>query len=84
MTTVARTLRTLPLPLRWAIVGAVALGVLGATVGLVVGLKAYAPTAWAAVFEVGIPAAVLGAVIGAVTGAVVASLGYRVRPAQRD
>ena len=48
------------------IVGRVALvcGVLGLVVGFVIGLFAYVPTAWAAAFEVGIPAAAVGVVIG--------------------
>ncbi len=45
----------------WA---ALACGVIGLVAGLVRGLTVYAPTAWAAAFEVGIPAAVAGAVIG--------------------
>ena len=55
---------------RWAVVGAVVLGTVGAAVGLLLGLLAYPPTAWAAIFEVGLPAAVLGAVLGAVAGSV--------------
>jgi hypothetical protein len=51
-------LRGMPRSVRWAIVGAVSWGVIGAIVGLVVGLFAYAPTAWFAVFELGIPAAI--------------------------
>ena len=39
-------------------------GALGLVAGLVRGLTVYAPTAWAAAFEVGIPAAVAGAVLG--------------------
>jgi len=48
------------------IVGRAALvcGVLGLVAGFVIGLFAYAPTAWAAAFEVGIPAAAVGVVIG--------------------
>jgi len=49
-----------------AIVGRAALicGVLGLLAGFVLGLFVYAPTAWAAAFEVGIPATVVGALIG--------------------
>ena len=57
-------LRGLPVPLRHAVIGAVALGLPGAVVGLVLGLRAYVPTAWAAALEVGVPAAVLGGVLG--------------------
>ncbi|HEX8080574.1 MAG TPA: hypothetical protein VF557_10230 [Jatrophihabitans sp.] len=39
-------------------------GAIGLVTGLVWGLTVYVPTAWAAAFEVGIPAAVLGVVIG--------------------
>ena len=45
------------MPPRWAVVGAVLLGGLGAVTGLVVGLVVHAPTAWAATLEVGVPAA---------------------------
>jgi hypothetical protein len=36
----------------------------GLVAGLVRGLTVYAPTAWAAAFEVGIPSAVVGAILG--------------------
>ncbi|MEU1970056.1 hypothetical protein ABZ477_00185 [Microbacterium sp. NPDC019599] len=53
----------------------------GAAVGLVLGLIAYPPTAWFAVIEVGVPAAMLGAVTGLVVhGIIVASRGIRSRP----
>ena len=39
-------------------------GVIGLVTGLVWGLTVYAPTAWAAALEIGIPAAALGVVIG--------------------
>lgn len=66
-----RALGELPIPLRHAVVGAVVLGVPGALVGLAIGLWAYAPTAWAASFEVGLPAALVGAVLGLVIGSLV-------------
>lgn len=52
-------------PASW-IVGCVALvgGVAGLVAGLIRGLIVYAPTAWAAAFEVGIPAAIAGGIIG--------------------
>jgi len=53
-------------------------GALGAIVDLVVGVFAHAATAWDAMFEVGIPAFVLGAIVGAISGAVATALG-RVR-----
>jgi hypothetical protein len=45
----------------WA---ALACGALGFVAGFVRGLSVYAPTAWAAAFEVGIPAAAAGVVLG--------------------
>ena len=63
-----RALRGLPIRLRCTVIGAVVLGLIGAAVGLVAGLRTYAPTAWAATFEVGLPAMVLGAVVGALVG----------------
>jgi hypothetical protein len=63
-------IRTAPDPVTGAVVGGAVLGILGGVVGLVLGVSAYPPTAWAAVFEVGAPAAVLGAATGAVVGLV--------------
>jgi hypothetical protein len=56
---------------RFVLVGAIAAGVLGAIVGLIVGLYAYPPTAPFAVLELGIPGALAGAVLGVIVGAVV-------------
>ncbi|MEO7260513.1 MAG: hypothetical protein ABI047_04555 [Jatrophihabitantaceae bacterium] len=58
-------------PRGW-IVGWAALvcGAIGVVAGLARGLTVYAPTAWAAAFEVGIPAAVAGAIIGLGTAGV--------------
>jgi hypothetical protein len=67
-------LRGMPRSVRWAIVGAVSWGVIGAIVGLVVGLFAYAPTAWFAVFELGIPAAIAGGIVGLIAGLVSTAL----------
>ena len=61
----------LPIPLRHAVIGAVVLGVPCALAGLAVGLWTYVPTAWAAMFEVGLPGAFLGAVLGLVIGSLV-------------
>ena len=60
----------MPLVLRFAVVGSTAALLLGGLLGLVLGLLAYPPTAWLAVFEVGIPAGILGAVFGAFIGMV--------------
>jgi hypothetical protein len=48
------------------IVGRITLvcGALGLVAGFIRGLFVYAPTSWAAAFEVGIPAAVVGALLG--------------------
>jgi hypothetical protein len=51
-------------------VGAFLCGLAGGTIGLLVGLSAYAPTAWAAVFEVGVPSSIVGGLMGAIVGAV--------------
>lgn len=62
------------------IVGRAALvcGVLGLVAGFVIGLFAYVPTAWAAAFEIGIPAAAMGTILGlAVVG--VRSVVHRIR-----
>jgi hypothetical protein len=53
-------------------------GVIGAIVGLVVGLVAYPPTAWFAVFELGVPAAIAGGVVGLVAALIVAA-GRRIK-----
>jgi hypothetical protein len=59
-----------PLISRWVVIGAVAAGVLGGVAGLVVGLMVYPPTAGFAVFELGVPASILGALVGFVCGGV--------------
>jgi hypothetical protein len=49
----------------WFVGGAALIcGVLGLVAGFVRGLSVYAPTAWAAAFEVGIPAAAIGGILG--------------------
>jgi hypothetical protein len=57
-----------PSPGRYARVGATVVGGAGAIVGLVVGLHVYAATAWFAMFEIGVPAAIAGGAVGAVLG----------------
>ena len=56
---------------RWATIGIVSMFAVGAIVGLVVGLDANPSTAWFAVFEAGIPAALLGGIVGILIGTVV-------------
>lgn len=63
-----RGLASMPIMPRFAVVGAVISGVVGGTVGLIIGLDVYAPTAWFAVFEIGLPAGILGAALGFLMG----------------
>lgn len=72
MDTLRQVLHDLPRPVRWAVFGAIVLGVPGGVAGLVIGLRTYAPTAWAATAELGLPAACVGAVLGAALGSVLA------------
>lgn len=60
----------MPLIPRCAFVAATAALIVGGLVGLVLGLRAYPATAWFAVVEVGVPAAIGGAVLGALAGLV--------------
>lgn len=64
MSALGRGFQGLPPIGRFAAVGAVLFGIAGAIVGLVQGLLTYIPTAWAALFEVAIPAALVGAMFG--------------------
>ncbi len=61
----------MPVVGRFAVIGAVVFGVVGGIAGLISGLFAYPPTAWFAVAEVGVPAALLGGTVGLVAGALV-------------
>ena len=83
MNTIAERLRGLPLPGRWAVIGAASAGTIGLVVGLVIGLFVYAPTALFAAVEIGLPAAIVGGVIGLSAGVIVLAgrfVGGRVRP----
>jgi hypothetical protein len=66
--TVRSQLAEMPIVVRFAVVGSSAAGLLGALVGLVLGLTAYPPTAWFAIFEVAVPSGILGSAVGAVVG----------------
>lgn len=68
-------LAELPIPVRFGVLGALSAGVAGAVVGLVLGLRSYVATAWAATFEVGVPAALLGAIVGIVIGGILSLAG---------
>lgn len=63
-------LAAMPLVRRCAVIGSTAALIVGGLVGLVLGLSAYPPTAWFALFEVGVPAGIVGAVLGAFVGLV--------------
>jgi hypothetical protein len=67
----------LPLALRWAAIGAAVAGLIGGVVGLVLGLRVHPPTAWFAIFEVGMPASILGGLIGLASGAIAYAVGRR-------
>lgn len=74
---VAVGVRALPSPARQAVGGALILGVVGALAGLILGLIAYPPTAWAAVFEIGIPALALGLIGGLIVGLITRAVSAR-------
>jgi hypothetical protein len=73
----------LPVLARFMVAGAVCAGVLGCVAGLALGLVAYPPTAWFAVFELGIPAAVVGGIVGLVSGSVALAVRRSLRENQR-
>ncbi len=58
---------------RFVLSGLVIGAVIGCATGVVLGLIAYPPTAWAAAIEVGLPAAVVGALVGLSAGVIVTS-----------
>jgi hypothetical protein len=68
---VRRTLSDMPVPGRFAVIGAVVLGIAGGVAGLISGLLHYPPTVWFAVAELGVPAALLGGLAGFVVGLLV-------------
>jgi hypothetical protein len=72
----------LPLILRCAAIGAVSAALVGGVVGLVVGLLVHPTTAWFAVFELGIPASILGGLLGLASGAIAYAVQWTVRRAR--
>lgn len=79
-------MRPPPLPVRWAGVGAAALGALGAVAGLVVGLIVHPQTAPFAMVELGLPATLVGGLVGLGSGMIVRAarhIGARRRGAAR-
>jgi hypothetical protein len=62
---------------RWARFGVIAFGLIGAVAGLVLGLAANPATAWFAVFELGIPSALLGGLAGCASGALASAVRQR-------
>jgi hypothetical protein len=62
---------------RWTRSGVIAFGVIGAVAGLALGLAANPATAWFAVFELGIPSALLGGLLGLACGALASSVRRR-------
>jgi hypothetical protein len=77
-TAIAVELRGVPPIARWVTVGAASAGVVGGLLGLVVGLLAYPPTAWFAIFELGVPAAVAGGIVG-LLGALILGAGRSIK-----
>lgn len=65
-------LRAQPSPRNCAIAGMLLAGGVGAITGLYVGLRVYAATAYFAMFELGLPAALAGAAVGFIVGCVLA------------
>ena len=76
-------LRRLPIVLRSMIFGLLIGAVVGGIVGLVVGVYAYVPTAWFAIFEVGIPAGLFGGLLGAIVGLILCAYGKAFRRSTR-
>jgi len=74
-----QSLRALPLPVRWTVVGATAGVLFGCVLGLVVGLVVHWQTAWFAVFELGVPASILGGLLGLACGAIAWTIQQAVR-----
>jgi hypothetical protein len=78
MRTVPIAVERMPLLGRFVLGGMALAGIVGGVIGLIVGLRVYPPTAWFAVFELGVPAAVVGALLGLVSGLSVRAFARRV------
>lgn len=65
-------IRADPSPGNCAIAGMPLAGAAGVITGFVIGLEVHAATAWAAMFELGVPAAVAGAGAGFLVGCALA------------
>lgn len=70
-TTFIASVRALPQPGRWAAFGAILAGIVGAITGLIIGLFVHPPTALFALFELGLPASILGGFVGLLLGSIV-------------
>ena len=64
--------KNLPVPVRYAVLGASAMTPPGCAVGLIIGLFVFAPTAPFAMVEIGLPSGILGGIIGVCAGVIVA------------
>jgi len=53
---------------QYAAIGAIAAAIIGGVAGLVLGLRANPATAWFAVFELAVPASIVGAFVGFIFG----------------
>jgi len=60
--------------LRWAAIGAAVAGLVGGIAGLIIGLSVHPATAWFAIFELGLPATLLGGLVGALSGAIASAM----------
>lgn len=78
MEALCRAIGGLPTVPRSVLLGMIIAGAAGVIAGLVIGLRAYAPTAPFAMLELGLPAALCGALIGLAVGLLIKA-GQRVR-----
>lgn len=67
-------MRSMPMLVRWVVIGAISAGVTGGLVGLVVGLFVYAPTAPFGAVELGFPATLTGGIGGLVAGLIMITI----------